>query len=152
METYEMVSNTKITCNTALIKVDHIIYMQRAYYALETDEPTGEAAQAVAVNHHDCRFGKWYESGDGHEQYSHLPIYASILDPHGRVHTNIHRVIDVLEQDWQHNKVLQKKIVDHMEQSEQASTELIGLLDTLADEKKRFESVSADTVGEVDLF
>lgn len=151
-DTYEMVSNTKIICNTALIKVDHIIYMQRAYYAVETNAPTGEAGQTVTVNHHDCRFGKWYDSGDGQEQYSHLPTYASIMEPHSQVHSNVHQVIDILGQDWSQNKGLQLKIVEHLAQSEKASAELISLLDTLADEKKRFESVSADTVGEIDLF
>jgi methyl-accepting chemotaxis protein len=151
--TYEMVSYTTVICNTALIKVDHIIYMQRAYYAVETDSPTGEAGQAVAVNHHDCRFGKWYDTGDGQEQYSHLPVYSSIVDPHSQVHSNVHKVLDILGQDWRHNKALQLEIVENLGQSEKASAELITLLDTLADEKKRFESISADTaVGEIDLF
>ncbi|MFW5425728.1 MAG: CZB domain-containing protein [Methylophagaceae bacterium] len=147
-----MVSNTKIICNTALIKVDHIIYMQRAYYAVETDAPTGDAGQSVAVNHHNCRFGQWYDTGDGQEQYSHLPIYPSIIEPHSQVHSNVHKVMDILGQNWRHDKSLQLKIIDYLDQSEKASAELIVLLDTLADEKKHFESVSADTVGEVDLF
>ena len=151
-ETYEMVSNTKIICNTALIKVDHIIYMQRAYFTIETSDSTGESAHAVAVDHHNCRFGKWYDSGEGQEQYSHLPTYSAIIEPHSQVHSNVHQAIGILNQDWRHNKALQQKIVEHLAQSEKASAELVTLLDTLADEKKRFESVSTDTVGAVDLF
>jgi hypothetical protein len=64
----------------------------------------------------------------------------------------VHQAIGILNQDWRHNKELQQKIVEHLAQSEKASAELVTLLDTLADEKKRFESVSTDTVGAVDLF
>ncbi len=151
-ETYQKVSNTKILCDTALTKVDHIIYMQRAYYSVETDSPDGEEAQAVAVDHHNCRFGKWYDSGNGQLEYSHLPTFSTIADPHGRVHDNVHRALEVLQQDWHTDKSLQLKLVEYLEASEKASADLILLLDDLADEKKRFESVSADTVSEIDLF
>lgn len=146
-QTYEMVSNTQIICNTALIKVDHIIYMQRAYYAVESNDPTGDSAQAVATNHHNCRFGKWYESGNGQEQYSHLPVYTAIADPHSRVHNSVHNVMDALRQDWQQSKQLQDELLDNFTQAEQASAELVHLVDRLADEKKQFESVSSDTLS-----
>lgn len=151
-KTYEMVSNTQIICNTALIKVDHIIYMQRAYYAVESNQPHGEAASAVAVDHHNCRFGQWYDSGDGQAQYSHLPVYSSLIEPHSQVHTNVHGVMHIIEQDWLEDETLQKQIIDHFHQAERGSTDLVKLVDQLADEKKRFESVSSDSVGEVDLF
>ena len=151
-QTYEMVSTTQIICNTALIKVDHIIYMQRAYYAVETNKPEGSAAQAVTVDHHNCRFGKWYDSGDGKAQYSHLPVYSAIADPHGRVHNNVHQALEALKGNWQENQELQAQLLENFSQAEQASAELTKLVDQLAEEKKRFESVSRDTVGDVDLF
>jgi len=151
-QTYEMVSNTQIICNTALIKVDHMIYMQRAYYAVETNDPIGESAQAVSANHNQCRFGQWYDSGDGQAQYSHLPVYSAIMDPHSRVHSCVHQMMDVLKQDWQESKELQSQLLDNFSNAEQASAELCHLVDTLAEEKKRFETVSNDTVGDVDLF
>jgi len=151
-KTYEMVSNTQIICNTALIKVDHMIYMQRAYYAVETNDPDGQAGQAVAANHHTCRFGKWYDSGEGQSQYSHLPVYAQIAEPHGTVHTSVHRVIDILRGEWQESKQLQEDLLANFSAAENASASLTHLVDQLADEKKRFESVSADTVGDIDLF
>ncbi len=151
-KTYEMVSNTQIICNTALIKVDHMIYMQRAYYAVERNEPEGEAARMVTVDHHSCRFGKWYETGDGQQQYGHLPSYAAIADPHGRVHTNVHTAIDAIHGNWQKNVDLQARILDAFTQAEQASAELTQLVDQLAEEKKRYESLSDADAGEVDLF
>jgi len=151
-KTYEMVSNTQIICNTALIKVDHIIYMQRAYFAVETNDPDGASGQAVAATHHTCRFGKWYDNGDGQSQYSHLPVYAQIAEPHGIVHTNVHKVIDIIRQDWQESKQLQEELLSSFSIVENASASLTRLVDQLADEKKRFESVSTDTVGDIDLF
>ncbi len=151
-KTYEMVSNTQIICNTALIKVDHIIYMQRAYYAAESNEPSGEAGQAVCVDHHNCRFGKWYDSGEGHKEYSHLPIYTSIIDPHSRVHSNVHKVLAVLEENWHESKELQQNIMTYFSEAEKGSSDLVDLLETMADEKKHYEHAGDDIVGEVNLF
>jgi len=129
-----------------------MIYMQRAYFAVETNDPDGASAQAVAANHHTCRFGKWYDSGDGQSQYSHLPVYAQIAEPHSIVHSNVHKVIDIIRQDWQENKQLQEELLSSFSTAETASASLTHLVDQLADEKKRFESVSTDTVGDIDLF
>jgi len=146
-KTHEMVANTQVICNTALIKVDHMIYMQRAYYAVETNDPEGTAGQAVATTHHSCRFGKWYENGDGNTQYNHLPVYASIAEPHSRVHNNVHQVMASIKQDWQENKALQEQVLNHFLQAEQASAELIKLVDQLAEEKKQFDHASNKTLG-----
>ena len=102
-KTYQMVSNVQIVCDTALIKVDHLIYMQRAYFAVEHDAPNGEEATMVAVEHHNCRFGKWYDSADGVDAYGHLPSYGLIDDPHGRVHVNVHKAMAVIKEDWTHS-------------------------------------------------
>ncbi|PCJ31982.1 MAG: hypothetical protein COA90_04455 [Gammaproteobacteria bacterium] len=151
-QSYEMVSNTQIICNTALIKVDHSIYMQRAYYAVETNDALGEAAEAVAVDHLGCRFGEWYDSGDGKEQYSHLPVYKQIQDPHRRVHSNVHSAMAVLKQNWQQSKELQTKLLAGFTQAENASAELVKLIDQLAEEKKHFETTSKTTTNSIDLF
>ena len=151
-KTYEMVSNVQIVCNTALIKIDHLIYMQRAYYAVESDSPDGEEARTVKVDHHNCRFGKWYDSGDGREQYSHLPVYAAIADPHGRVHSNVHQAMGILQQGWRENESLQQQLLDSLGRAEQASKELMQLVDKLAEEKQHFESTPADNANAIDLF
>jgi len=129
-----------------------MIYMQRAYFAVETNDPDGPAGQAVAANHHTCRFGKWYDNGDGQTQYSHLPVYTNIVEPHSIVHNKVHAVMDVIRQDWQESKELQGQLLQSFLEAEQASASLTLLVDQLADEKKRFESVSTDTVGDIDLF
>ncbi len=151
-QTYQMVSNVQIVCDTALIKVDHLIYMQRAYYAVEHNEPKGEEAGMVAVNHHNCRFGKWYDSPDGVDAYGHLPTYSSIDEPHSRVHSNVHKAIAVIQKDWTLSIEMQDELLQIFGEAESASRELISLVDSLAEEKRHFESTDAASSGEVELF
>ena len=151
-KTYEMVSNVQIVCNAALIKVDHLIYMQRGYYAIETNNPDCEEARAIAIDHHNCRFGKWYESDEGQGQYGHLPTYPALADPHSRVHNHVHKGIDILRQGINEDIALQQELLTNFNLAEQASLELVKLVDIMANEKKRFESTSSEELGEVDLF
>ncbi|PHR84299.1 MAG: hypothetical protein COA59_06740 [Colwellia sp.] len=139
-KTYQMVSNVQIICDTALIKVDHLIYMQRAYFAVEHNEPNGKEASMVAVNHHNCRFGKWYTAPEGVESYGHLPSYNAIDDPHSRVHNNVHQVMEIIHNDWEHSLDLQADILHIFGEAETASRELVALVDNLAEEKRTFES------------
>ena len=139
-KTYQMVSNAQIICDTALIKVDHLIYMQRAYFAVEHNEPNGQEAGMVAVNHHNCRFGKWYLSSEGVEAYGHLPSYSAIDDPHSRVHNNVHEVMAIIQNDWIHSLHLQADILQIFGEAEAASRELVSLVDNLAEEKRTIES------------
>jgi len=136
---YQMVSNVQIICDTTLIKVDHLIYMQRAYYAVEHNEPSGEEAMMVAVNHHDCRFGKWYKSSEGVDTYGYLPSYDLIDDPHSRVHNNIHDAMGIIQGDWTHSLDMQDDLFTVFGNAETASRELVQLVETLAEEKRCFE-------------
>lgn len=139
-KTYKMVSNVQIICDTALIKVDHLIYMQRAYFAVEHNEPNGQEAGMVAVNHHNCRFGKWYTATEGIGTYGDLPSYSAIDDPHSRVHSNVHQVMDIIKNDWEHSLDLQAEILQIFGEAETASRELVALVDNLAEEKRTLES------------
>ena len=151
-KTYQMVSNVQIVCDTALIKVDHLIYMQRAYFAVEHDAPNGEEAAMVAVDHHNCRFGKWYDSADGVDAYGHLPSYSLIDDPHGRVHVNVHKAMAVIKEDWTHSLSMQDDLLSIFNKAESASRELVDLVDHLAEEKRHFESTDSEDAGAVELF
>ncbi|MDR2869114.1 MAG: CZB domain-containing protein [Deferribacteraceae bacterium] len=44
------------------------------------------------VDHHNCRLGKWYESGVGHKEYRELPSYTKLLLPHEKVHATAGRI------------------------------------------------------------
>jgi len=150
--TYQMVSNVQIICDTTLIKVDHLIYMQRAYYAVEHNEPNGEEAGLATATHHSCRFGKWYEGGEGVDAYGHLPSYKSIAEPHASVHNHVHEAMAIIQGDWTRSLDLQADLFTIFGKAETASRDLVVLIDNLAEEKRRFESTDSKEVGEVELF
>jgi methyl-accepting chemotaxis protein len=152
--TYENVSKVKVVCDASLTKVDHVVYMQNAYRAVEVNDPDCYEANSVTVDSHNCRFGQWYDSGDGHEFYSHLPVYPSISMPHSRVHETVHYIIDqIREPDWQSKQESQDNILQGFKDAETASEDLVSLVDQLSIEKEKYETGgSVEDAGEIDLF
>jgi methyl-accepting chemotaxis protein len=152
-QVHNKVSYVQVICQTALTKIDHLIYMQRAYHAAETLNPGPDEKAPVQVDAHHCRFGKWYDSGDGYEMYRHLPSFAAIKDPHLNVHNKVHEVLAVLELDWQRDPELQKQILHAFEAAEQSSNQLTNLVEQLAKEKVSIESfASEDVETEIEMF
>ena len=103
----------------SLIKVDHVIYKQRAY-VLISDPDNQEMRDAVSVDHRGCRLGKWYES-TGKEVFGDLPAYRALLEPHKRVHSSVHEVVAMLDQPWIKDEGLQDRIISAMENAENGS-------------------------------
>jgi len=149
-QTSETVNHSKLVSFCSLAKVDHIMYMQNAYRSLETGSQSAEA-QKVSVNHENCRFGKWLQDPEGGGAYNYLPVFAQIHQPHQLVHSNVHKIIELVAQDWKHDLKIQEEILALFQQTESNSREVVQLVDRLVDEKKRYESTSdADT--EIELF
>lgn len=151
-QVYSMVGYVQVICQTALTKVDHLIYMQKAYFSAERNSDNANF-QDLMVKSDECRFGKWYDAGIGQEKYSHLPVYASINNPHQTIHNLTHQIADILQQDWQRDLARHEKLINHFTQAEITSTLMMGLVDKLAEEKMKFEgTVSGDNDMEVDFF
>ena len=74
----ESISN-KIFINLA--KLDHVIYKNNLYQLI-----FGAEHQFKAVDHHNCRLGKWYETGLGREEFSFVPSYKGLEKYHKIVH------------------------------------------------------------------
>ncbi len=132
--THQWVSHSDMVTNVSLTKVDHLLYMQRAYRAMEkgSDSPEGKA---VMVDENNCRFGKWLHMEDGGRRYAHLHSFAAIDRPHHQVHQNVHRAIRLAEEPWEKNIELQQEIVQAMHAAEAGSRELMGILAKLIEEK-----------------
>lgn len=154
-QTYEKVNYSQIVSFASLIKVDHMIYVQNGYQALEMG-PGSNAWQTVMVNHHDCRFGHWYEKGIGFQHFSHLPSYRDIDPLHQAVHKHMHTTLSITNSDsWRKNLRLHQKLQDGFMAIEENSIQLIGLIDLLTDEKLKFETggeAGGDIETEIDLF
>ncbi|ADG94093.1 methyl-accepting chemotaxis sensory transducer [Arcobacter nitrofigilis DSM 7299] len=76
----ESISN-KIFINLA--KLDHIIYKNNLYKLL-----FGEPNNFNGVDHHNCRLGKWYETGLGKTEFSFVHSYKQLEPYHKAVHDN----------------------------------------------------------------
>lgn len=149
--TYEWVSQANMISNITLTKVDHMLYMQRGYRALDKGSESPEA-KAVMVDENNCRFGKWLLLTDGGQLYKHLPAFAGIDNPHHSVHTNMHDAVKISFEDWEYNPKFQQQIVNHIKQAEEGSHSLIAILGRLVDEKKSYEVSSDESPSKIALF
>lgn len=117
----------------SLVKVDHIIYKQRAY-VLVADPDNQEMRTAVAVDHNNCRLGKWY-AGAGKEVFGDSPSFGKLLDPHRRVHGSVHDMVEMLGQPWDRDDALQDKIFNALESAEEASMGVMQSIDQVVADK-----------------
>jgi methyl-accepting chemotaxis protein len=117
----------------SLVKVDHIIYKQRAYMALNTN---GDRAytDAVKVDHHQCRLGLWYEK-EGHDEFGGTRAYAALTGPHARVHAGAHKMLSHLGQGWEKDLTIQQAMLAAIHDTEDASSEVMVLIDQMVREK-----------------
>ena len=117
----------------SLVKVDHIIYKQRAY-ALINDPGNGEFKNAVDVDRHGCRLGHWYE-GEGKEVFGNSPSFRSLLSPHSKVHESMQIMVRQLDQGWERNPAVQDSICDALDDAEKASLDLMCMMDQIVADK-----------------
>lgn len=150
-ETHAAVSLTQAVSDSSLSKMDHMIYIQHAYRAVDLG-PQSESWQRCAVSPDQCRFGTWYRGGEGAEHFSHLPSYDHIDEPHRAVHEGVHRALDLMQDEWEKSPVLQSRIIEAFQSVEERSRELMALLGKLAEEKGHYENPSADGHGDIALF
>ena len=149
--THASVTFTQTVSDSSLSKMDHMIYIQHAYRAVELGQQS-ESWQRSSVGPDSCRFGRWYSEGDGAANFAHLPSYQGIDQPHRSVHQGVHEALHLVGGDWQTSPALQERILAAFKTVEDRSDELMQLLGGLAEEKRHFENPSSDRTGEVDLF
>jgi hypothetical protein len=106
-----------------LAKVDHLIFKFRVYKVLLG--LSNETANEFAADT-ECRLGKWYYQGDGHANYSKLPGYREIENPHKRMHD---RAAAALRTRLSKDSHLMVRAVAEMES---ASMEVLAALEQVA--------------------
>ncbi len=74
-----------------LAKSDHALWKKRVVFALvgRTQVNPGELA-----DHHQCRFGRWYDQQLG-TRISQHPAFAAIAEPHAQVHAHGRRAVEL---------------------------------------------------------
>ncbi|HEX5338246.1 MAG TPA: methyl-accepting chemotaxis protein, partial [Gallionella sp.] len=117
----------------SLVKVDHVIYKQRAYVLVGSTN-NEEFKKAVSVDHTACRLGKWY-TGEGKDVFGGTPSYRSLLEPHSKVHECVHDMVRQLDQGWERDPAVQDRIFDALDCAEKASMQVMEVLDRVVIEK-----------------
>ncbi|MBI5626343.1 MAG: CZB domain-containing protein [Nitrosomonadales bacterium] len=118
---------------SSLVKVDHVVYKQRAYVLID-DANNEEYRKAVSVDHHNCRLGKWY-TGVGKDVFGGTAAYRSLLEPHRKVHEYVHLMVKQLDQGWERDLAVQDRIYDALDGSEKASLDVMQAIDRVVAEK-----------------
>jgi methyl-accepting chemotaxis protein len=133
-QSVDYISYAKDKCFALLTKLDHIIFKQNGYMAIEGPDDSPQS-QAIQVNHHNCRLGKWYDEGIGYQNFRHTIAYTKLSGPHSQVHHNTQQAYATSRQNWQENEALLDQILGYMEQTELASNDVMDYIDQMVDEK-----------------
>ncbi len=120
----------------SLVKVDHMIFKQNGYCAINKTGDT-EESRAVEVDHVGCRLGRWYYEGIGKEQFSHTAAYRKLEPPHAEVHSAIQKAVNISKGDWSRDEAASAAMVAALESGEQASREVVEWIDQMVEEKHR---------------
>lgn len=120
-----------------LIKLDHIIYKQNAYFAINNE--SDQARQEVNLTHTECRMGRWYDSNDAKAGYSANHAFAQIEEPHRIIHEEVHKALSAHGSQSRPDIVVQ-----HMSNAESASDQVFDLVNQLKH--------SSESDSDADLF
>jgi len=113
-----------------LAKIDHIMFKSNAYKSIANGEKVTHFG-----DHHECRLGKWYDTGAGKERFSHLPSFHALATPHAAVHQEVHKnmvFVETEDRSVEHKK----EVLANFEAMESASFTLFKLLDDLNKESE----------------
>jgi methyl-accepting chemotaxis protein len=117
-----------------LTKLEHIIYKQNAYIAIEDPEDCPNH-HAIMVDNHNCRLGKWYDSGVGFENFRQTRAYAQLKNPHQDVHQSTQEAYEFSRQNWQEKTELMDQIFAGMRLTEDASVLVMKFIDAMVEER-----------------
>jgi uncharacterized protein YukE len=123
-DTAKLATFVKTQNFATLIKADHILYKANVYNTVLHDD----GSKSDQVDHHSCRFGKWYE-GEGKTNFGHLPSYKNVLAPHKAVHAYANKNVTITNDPLTQDKV--PEILRNFNDMEKASHELFSILDSL---------------------
>ncbi len=123
-ETASLSKKVKTQNFTTLIKADHILYKAGVYNTVLHED----GSVSAQVDHHECRFGKWYEN-EGKEEFGNQSTYREILAPHTEVHAAANRNITITNDPVNESKV--PALISNFHDMEKASDSLFDKLDQL---------------------
>lgn len=117
-----------------MTKLDHIIFKQNGYIAIEKAEKS-KNADALDVDHHNCRLGKWYYQGSGYDNFRNTSAYISLDTSHSHVHSFTQKAYKISRGNWIDESHLLNEIVGCMQKAEDASALVMDAIDAMVEEK-----------------
>ncbi|MHB1373106.1 MAG: methyl-accepting chemotaxis protein [Thauera sp.] len=132
--TIEQLSRAQDLSQASRAKMDHIIYMQNAYVALEQRGEGSEAAE-VGADTTSCRFGQWRRGGEGERHFGMTQAFALTDRPHATVHSAVHEALAAIRGSSADEEAMRETVVAALERAEKASSELMQLLARMVREK-----------------
>ena len=128
------VNRARDICFGSLVKVDHMIYKQKVYSVFSSGLDIPEAPD-IEVDSHSCRLGKWYFEGIGKQNFSDMPSYPEMEEPHDKVHKSAHQLLVELKNDWHQSEHLRQTILSLYKEMELASDGVMETIDKLTAER-----------------
>ncbi len=125
--TFSELGNSTDRVFMSLAKLDHVIWKVNTYLSSSTKQ---EAFKFV--DHHNCRLGKWYYEGEGHEYFRHTPSFKDLEGPHSIVHNGTHKVFDEIAKE----KMDLITLIAAFKEMEEGSDQVFALLDKILKEKQ----------------
>jgi methyl-accepting chemotaxis protein len=132
--TLELLDRAKDLSNASLAKLDHVLYMQSAYMAIERNGE-GEESLTASKAAHEAELGRWYLEGGGRARFAGTSAYARMAKPNERVHARVHEVIGLLAQDWENDPKVCERMIGAMREAESASGEVLAAIDAMVAER-----------------
>jgi hypothetical protein len=126
-----------------LTKMDHVLYKFRIYKVLlGLSEETAENFS----DHTACRLGKWYYQGQGKSDFSSLPGFLEIEQPHQIFHQSAVNAVK------QHTNNDSQVMLASLNSMEKASSEVIAALEKIALASENISVKKQNSGGEVTMF
>ncbi|WP_428609853.1 CZB domain-containing protein [Sedimenticola sp.] len=132
--TLQKISYAQSVNFASLVKLDHLVYKQNAYMAVNKGAEADEAL-VVQVDHHNCRLGKWYDAGEGREKFAHTAAFKALEPHHAGVHQAIHQAMQHIGQDWEQDQAVKDQILTAFESAEASSDQVMELIDRMVEEQ-----------------
>ncbi|MCP3674070.1 MAG: hypothetical protein GY829_06320 [Gammaproteobacteria bacterium] len=151
-ETYEKVSYSQVISYASLAKANQNIFMQNGFRAIETGKDSEEWNFAL-IDANSSEVGEWYFTGNGYEQFKHLPSYTEFVEPHKLSHLRLQEALSWTEKNWLEDSEIQTKIINNFVQANDASDRLVAIIDEMINEKSKFElKTTSEEYEEPEIF
>jgi methyl-accepting chemotaxis protein len=125
---YSVISNSTADAFIQTVKMDHVVWKLEVYQVMlgMSDKKAEDFA-----DHHNCRLGQWYFTGEGSEKYANYNPFKQLDAPHAQVHNNGLSALKAMQAGNM------AQAVQDLSAMENASVEVVNTLTALSQEITR---------------